>query len=153
MLRNRLNQVAIGILFATSAIVIPAAAKADCLTDNLNGLPTDYGRKFTMTIVTGGGSWVSWSPGVMVHAGNASYSMNQYFSDRLSGSQMFNVGAPDSHTITSINSATGAVTVHNNTWNFNWGFTLSCINGSMAHWSDSGSEVIVSFGSTTYIIP
>ena len=155
MLRKSLLRAALGCLFVVCAVAIPKAASANCLTDNLNSLPTDYGRKFTLTIVIGGGSWVSWSKGLTVHAGTSSYNMSEYYSDRLNGSQMFYVGSADSQYISSINSSTGAMTIHSNTWGTDWNVTLSCVNSTMAtaDTGGGGGLILVSFGGTEYIIP
>jgi hypothetical protein len=156
MLRKSLLRAALGILFVACAIAIPKAASANCLTDNLNSLPTDYGRQFTLTIVIGGGSWVSYSSGTTTNAGTASYNMNQTFSNRYTSSQNFDVGQADSIKFSSLNSSTGAAAIHNNTWGgSDWSLTFTCVNSTMAtaDTGGGGGQVILSFGGLGYIVP
>ena len=155
MLQKTLLRAALGFLFTVCAVAIPKAASANCLTDNLDSLPTDYGRKFTLTKVIGGGSWVSWSKGLTLNAGTSSYNFSTEYSDRFNGSQNFNFGSVDSEYVSSINSSTGAMTIHSNTWGSNLNVTLSCVNSTTAtaDTGGGGGLVIISFGGTEYIIP
>jgi len=133
------------------AIAAPAIARADCLTDNIDTLG-DHGvfvaRRMTMSLVTDGGGWVSYSRGLLLPndatSGRTGF-IAQVFSDRFSGNQPFSANASDQMIV--VVHDDGLITVHNETWNFDWSVRVSCVPGttSLAVGNVGGTEVIVSF--------
>ncbi len=107
-----------GIAAADSSCVNPLAKKWASLAAD-----ESYGIEITMHRET---KYVSFSDGWLTAAPNGGFTgkSNQLFSDRLAGSQPFNINAADNLDLKL--SSTGMLSIHYRPWNFDTSWDLSC---------------------------
>src|SRR5262245_33390480 len=104
MKQKSLLRIVVAGALAMGTVAAPVIARANCLTDNIDDLPSLASRRFTMTIVSDNGGWVSYLPGLLFRdtatSGEGIGPFGQFFSDRFNGNQHFAANATDTMSFT-----------------------------------------------------
>lgn len=138
---------------------VAQAAPPACVTNAMASLPVPtscFNTKFrpiTLTIHRKNNSWVAYSTGTIGKTSNgdlASSALKQLFSDRVTGTQPFDVAKPDSQTLR-FRASDGQLTLHNSTWNFDTVLTPSC-SGNLITASDGSNFYLISYGAVDQLV-